>query len=492
MVEICRAFKNADAGIEQRVALIESSTVHTNSQVQIIQQIQADPDDDFKIIQIRLYDALITKLKDVINKLERVSDRIRDGNGLPLLSVKKGKYIFATQHLDSAIDEIARWQTRFDPTWKPVMLRSDGASIDRLLRRRKVAGGKHEPDPSLMKATRVLRRLVQNGQSSGAGVSLPKNELVDFMAQYIRYSTAMVYLQPAFRGYILETVEQSRPPVSDSWIEELAKDVRNLAEKLQFVDSPKIGIIQCKGFVKHESSGFHLVFWQPQNTKWGRPPRCLRAMLIENIEHSLSERMAVIKKLARAVSYMRSLGLVHKNIRPETILGFWISNQSVTLESVFLTGLRHFRAEHGPTEDLVEDGWEKDQYRHPDRQGVHPEEEYTMQHDIYSLGVCLLEIGIWTSFVSYDTKEKPIRGEGLKQLFKYSELLSPKDLKTLLVIMARHRLPSTMGNKYCQIIINCLTCLDGNNADFADESQLQNEIGVQLGLKYIEKVRQIL
>ncbi len=30
-----------------------------------------------------------------------------------------------------------------------------------------------------------------------------------------------------------------------------------------------------------------------------------------------------------------------------------------------------------------------------------------MQHDIYSLGVVLLEIGLWTSFVEYDKAQKP-------------------------------------------------------------------------------------
>jgi hypothetical protein len=29
-----------------------------------------------------------------------------------------------------------------------------------------------------------------------------------------------------------------------------------------------------------------------------------------------------------------------------------------------------------------------------------------MQHDIYSLGVVLLEIGLWTSFALYDLKEE--------------------------------------------------------------------------------------
>lgn len=31
-----------------------------------------------------------------------------------------------------------------------------------------------------------------------------------------------------------------------------------------------------------------------------------------------------------------------------------------------------------------------------------PEEEYEMRHDVYSLGVCLLEVGLGTSFVSFE------------------------------------------------------------------------------------------
>lgn len=48
-----------------------------------------------------------------------------------------------------------------------------------------------------------------------------------------------------------------------------------------------------------------------------------------------------------------------------------------------------------------DDKWQDNLYRHPERQGKNPEESYTMHHDVYSLGVCLLEIGLWTSFVKY-------------------------------------------------------------------------------------------
>lgn len=54
--------------------------------------------------------------------------------------------------------------------------------------------------------------------------------------------------------------------------------------------------------------------------------------------------------------------------------------------------------------------WDRNVYRHPLRQGNDPVDRYRMQHDIYSLGVCLLEVGLWESFVEYtgeNEKEAP-------------------------------------------------------------------------------------
>lgn len=48
-----------------------------------------------------------------------------------------------------------------------------------------------------------------------------------------------------------------------------------------------------------------------------------------------------------------------------------------------------------------EASWERCLYQHPDRIGS-ISKDYIMQHDIYSLGVCLLELGLWETFVSYD------------------------------------------------------------------------------------------
>ncbi|KAF9880395.1 hypothetical protein CkaCkLH20_02349 [Colletotrichum karsti] len=51
--------------------------------------------------------------------------------------------------------------------------------------------------------------------------------------------------------------------------------------------------------------------------------------------------------------------------------------------------------------------WERNVDCHSSLQSDYPEEKYKMQHDIYSLGVCLLDLGLQESFVTYDAARTP-------------------------------------------------------------------------------------
>ena len=485
-MDLCRAFRKADTEIDHRVALIESSVFRTNEQLQLIQQLDSNLDEDFKAVQARLLNIFIAKLKDVTSRLERLIDRGTSTRGEQIFTVKKGKYIFVKQHLDSAIDEMERWQARFDPTWKLIMLKMTAPSVDAVLDRH----DQNQVVPQSKSALRdmtTLRRLVRDAKSSGVSVFLPASQLEGMDLHAIKFSTAVVYDRSSSnRRFIVDAMNLGPGDISKSRAKTLAKNVRDLAERLHFVDSPRLGMLQCKGFIKREESGFSFILRFPQQAENSQLPRSLRQMLMFATEHSLTERMNLAKQLARAVSYIHSLGFVHKNIRPETIIGFRMDGQSVNLESVFLTGFGHFRAEDGATGLLGDAKWETNLYRHPDRQGLHPEEEYVMQHDIYSLGVCLLEVGLWKSFVEYDAEEKPIRANVLGLL---TDPQGPADLKSSLLLLARNQLPSRMGDRYRNIVVNCLTCLDDDNADFADQSHFQDEAGIQIGVRYIEKVR---
>ncbi|KAK6392506.1 hypothetical protein LTR65_003637 [Meristemomyces frigidus] len=45
-----------------------------------------------------------------------------------------------------------------------------------------------------------------------------------------------------------------------------------------------------------------------------------------------------------------------------------------------------------------------------------------------------------------------------------------------------------MGKLYTDVVINCLTCLDDDNADCGDCNDYEDANGVFMGVKYIEKV----
>jgi hypothetical protein len=153
--------------------------------------------------------------------------------------------------------------------------------------------------------------------------------------------------------------------------------------------------------------------------------------------------------------------------------------------------------------------------RHPSRQGVELEiERYQMQHDIYSLGVVLLEIGLWKSFLVYnskDTKEEfPHTADSIPQTPIPSSLLTLQKAeeerhpirrafanKAMLEHLAEQELPFHMGKRYTDIVLLCLRCLDmgaGERRGFGtrvDDEELEDGIivdGVIIGERFIKNM----
>jgi len=101
-----------------------------------------------------------------------------------------------------------------------------------------------------------------------------------------------------------------------------------------------------------------------------------------------------------------------------------------------------------------------DIYIHPDHQQPKAA-KFHMGHDIYSLGVCLLEIGLWESFVreeittSSDASYGPLTDRaGLKRT------LDAGGVKTKIEELAKKELPAAMGEGYATLVQRCLTCTD--------------------------------
>ena len=231
-------------------------------------------------------------------------------------------------------------------------------------------------------------------------------------------------------------------------------------------------------------SSFNVIFQIPKEPT--NEPRSLRSYLCLNFNHTLTDRFQLAKQLAKSISYVHTLGFVHKNIRPETVLGFPSRESKFGL--FFLVGFEKIRLADGQTRKLGDSDWEKNLYRHPHRQGLSPEEVYNMQHDIYSLGVCLLEIGLWESFLSYEhDAPAPVPAAALGLTPESPEFKRPALMKDHLIALARE-LAKRMGERYEEIVVNCLTCLDEDNTEFGTQSEFEDPGGVLIGVKYIEKV----
>lgn len=112
-----------------------------------------------------------------------------------------------------------------------------------------------------------------------------------------------------------------------------------------------------------------------------------------------------------------------------------------------------------------------------------------MQHDIYSLGICLLEIELWESFLSYnDSTTAPLPAAALGVSLDGPEFRPPNVMKEHLTALAKRDLSKRIGERYKNITVNCLTCLDQDNTDFGDQSEFEDQNGVLVGVNHIEKV----
>lgn len=217
--------------------------------------------------------------------------------------------------------------------------------------------------------------------------------------------------------------------------------------------------------------------------------RSLRSSLLRQTPVvSISFRLAIAKSMARAVIFLHSASFVHKNIRPETIL-------TTDSGSSYLVGFQRFRATASHTYMLGDALWHENLYRHPTRQGVAPEDMYTMLHDVYSLGVCLLEIGLWSSFVQYalgsngETTILP----GLLEIAAVPKMRDERkrafELKSVLTELATSRLPGCMGDKYASLVTSCLSCLDKSSKFMSGDTASDTlDDGTDLGARYIQRI----
>ncbi|KAF2123130.1 hypothetical protein BDV96DRAFT_562005 [Lophiotrema nucula] len=294
------------------------------------------------------------------------------------------------------------------------------------------------------------------------------------------------------------------------------ESIVSLARNLQSIETPRT-LLQLIGFEMQASSPlspdrFRLVFAFPE----GRfNPRSLRDIYLDPVNRPYppiprNYRFILPRKLSEAVYQVHQQNLVHKCIRPESILLF-DSKSDPSLDekypkmigTPYLVDWQHVRKTMETSMRQPHMDWTYALYQHPERQaspGSVAESKYNIGHDIYSLGVCFLEIGLWESFVVYDEfgpAQSPCLTQA-KQKWKdantsASELMTEAQIEQKVFIdLAAEPLAFEMGEAYSRLVIKCLTCIEGGFGNTLKFVNSQSRDWDEEGVVFIQQIRKEL
>ena len=293
----------------------------------------------------------------------------------------------------------------------------------------------------------------------------------------------------------------------------LKKDFRFLSERLASTIISR-GILPFVGF-RDGGDEFQLVFQAPSGA--GRILSLHLAMqAAQNQLASLNVKLSICCQLAEAVLHVHTLGLVHKNIRPENVLVVFPGNELAfdgsTNPEVFLLGWERARqVDDNHTNLEGEKLWERSLYQHPERwsdERGREVQEFCMGHDIYSLAVCMLEILTWKPLIlpsptGNGADTEPVVGKCLVDAFTELNLSSrPRaqfesdgawvsqdalNVRRMLLHMARTGLQSVTGRRIAELVERCLCCLDPD-AGLAAKISFEERNEKEIGLDFIDSV----
>ena len=472
---------------------VESSFLKTEWHLRTLRKLWSTLDQRLQDHFANLLQHLENKLGSALSKLEKfLETETKDSSARIDCHRSSGiklRYLFYRESLRKTIEDMKRWQDEFDPSWYLIILIAN-PGIDRELQN--MQDTHNSPTSQLQKIRNTLSTTSSTTSKSERPTIFLDSRSLSSERYSVSPSSQAIF---TFHGsnstqVIIDTVCYSQ----DTEPELAVNHVRDLARVLTTNDPSTSGLLTCQGVIKtvaHSVStksalSFDFVFIVPPGL---HTPRLLRDLLISRVPHPLDERFNLAKSLARSIMFVHTSGFVHKNVRPDTIIVF--NSGTLSLGKPYLIGFERFRPVASGTNRQGDTLWEKNLYRHPRRQGTCLEDYYRMQHDIYSLGVCLLEIGLWTSFVIPDNPGfQPGPELDLNDALSMKDKVKGAfDIKRQLTDLALSSLPLSMGTRYANIVVSCLTCLDPDETNhFGKKADLQDEDGVIVGIQYIEKV----
>lgn len=255
----------------------------------------------------------------------------------------------------------------------------------------------------------------------------------------------------------------------DLTFKEIERDVGILAAALNCLDpAADVRLLKAEFYFYHANSRqFLLAHYPPYATaSMVTLHQRIRADSPPYGKLPLNQQLRLAHKIAEAVFFLHASQYMHKNITPSSIVIFrrqpeletgQSGSQSLScLDEAYLMGFDLIRAADSRTtrqgairgaNSEVRPVWEFDVYQHPKRQLGEASLKYTKAFDVYSLGVVLLQIGIWKSLDGIatgmdvdnaeswpeyfaklaDTKLRPVLGEAYQRAVVWCLRLSADD-----------------------------------------------------------------
>lgn len=416
--------------------------------------------EDDRKLQSRILLILVSKLDAAtvaISKPENFSSSKR---------VKAVHFLSTRKTIESTVADLEFWQQRFEPSWFRV-IKTASPAIDQVLQNSTKIGVGVREEPA-EEGLKFRQAFSENRSDLLAEKVLATLETAPILHCNAVFGTK----QNDNKCFILDSVSSTTVTL---------RDARQLASRLRDSNPLTFGTLKCRGIVRlprEESLVF--VFRLPDG--YNRVQSCRELLLSGHVPHSLSVRLKIARQLVTAIYYIHLYEFVHKSITPETILLLGRSGQVNDDLLVCLVGFQLFRHVETPTNTSKAN--RKDSiYQHPSRASG-TEVKFVMQHDIYSLGVCLLEIGLWQSIVNYDS--------GVEQISSNLQDLDLEVIKERLISLSRSQLKVTMGDMYSKVVETCLTCLDEGNTEFGDPHDFEDDCGVEVGSRYVKKIMEVM
>jgi hypothetical protein len=168
---------------------------------------------------------------------------------------------------------------------------------------------------------------------------------------------------------------------------------------------------------------------------------------------SLNHRFQVARTVAASIGAFHADGWLHKSIRSHAIKFFLKPDGTCNFGNPCLTEFESSRPEGG--QSIIDKGQtatvrdlDRDLYLHPDR--YDPPKPFTRIYDIFSLGVVLLEIGLWQT-------AKQIHDEIAPQVRRRDNTaVSAKAMQSAFLQHTKTRLDHRMGTSYREAVEDCL------------------------------------